>query len=652
MTDIMKNGLSRRAFLGLGATAAVAAGAGLAGCSPAASAGDAKAGGDAAGSAAAGGETQYAWEAVPDPITDITSTVDTDILVIGAGLAGCACAAAAAEKGGKVTVVEKTSSWNGRGGGFGAINSHYMDELGIEVDKVNAKQHWIAQCASRANEDLIVKFFNSSEEASNWLLAKAEAVGGSAMVGAFYSHDDVYAEQPGYHMLMIPEEAGLTSTGFAGAELCYNDAVKDGAEFVFDSPAVQLVKDGSKVTGCICEGKDGYVQYNASKGVVLCTGDIGGDLEMCKAYAPICAEYGQPRSQYTPVGVNTGDGHKMGMWVGAQLQDLPLPTMMHPQAFCWFHGPFLFVNDNGERFMCEDTWVQGKSLAINRQPNGEAWSIFDANWKTDLVNGLPYGGGMFWDSFRPYGSDLELAPQYFETQIPEYIKAGNAYQADTLDELAKQIGCDAATFKATVERYNGMCEAGEDTDYYKKPVFLTPVKEGPFYALKVGPALLAVPGGLRTNNDFQCLDAEGAPIEGLYALGNVMGDICAVDYPINVAATATAAASPTATCWATSWPARKRPAPCAPRSRARSACNPPRALRHLPPGAGLFRARLPQRPTPNVSRETFVRSRGLGGLGTSDSLCRSRATWRISVDFWRNTRIQCKGSLSKAPCMQ
>lgn len=260
MTDIMKNGLSRRAFLGLGATAAVAAGAGLAGCSPAASAGDAKAGGDAAGSAAASaGETQYAWEAVPDPITDITSTVDTDILVIGAGLAGCACAAAAAEKGGKVTVVEKTSSWNGRGGGFGAINSHYMDELGIEVDKVNAKQHWIAQCASRANEDLIVKFFNSSEEASNWLLAKAEAVGGSAMVGAFYSHDDVYAEQPGYHMLMIPEEAGLTSTGFAGAELCYNDAVKDGAEFVFDSPAVQLVKDGSKVTGCICEGKDGYV---------------------------------------------------------------------------------------------------------------------------------------------------------------------------------------------------------------------------------------------------------------------------------------------------------------------------------------------------------------------------------------------------------
>ena len=531
----MEKGISRRNFLtGAALAGAAAASLGIAGCSPAAST-STEGGGDAA-STESGQSTQYSWEVKPEPITDIANTVDTDILVIGAGLAGCACACSAAENGGKVTVVEKTSSWNGRGGGFGAINSRYMDELDIKVDKVNAKQHWIAQCASRINEDLLVKFMNNSEEASNWLLDKCEAIGGSAMVGAFYSHDDVYAEQPGYHMLIIPEDAGLTSTGFAGAELCYNDAVAAGAEFVFDSPAVQLVQDDSgKVTGCICETADGYVQYNAAKGVVLCTGDISGDIEMCKAYAPICVEYGQPRSQYTPMGVNTGDGHKMGMWAGAQLQDLPLPTMMHPQAFCWFHGPFLFVNDNGERFMCEDTWVQGKSLAINRQPNGEAWSIFDANWKTDLVNGLPYGGGMFWDSFRPYGSDLELAPEYFETQIPTYIEAGNAYECDTLEELAESIGCDPATLQATVDRYNELCEKGEDTDYYKKPVFLTPVKEGPFYALKVGPAILSITGGLKVNIDFQCLNADGEPIEGLYALGNCMGDITAVDYPINVA---------------------------------------------------------------------------------------------------------------------
>lgn len=526
-----KGVLSRRAFLGLGASAAVGAGAALSGCSPKSSGEKAA---ETAGSAAAN-QAQYPWEIAPESITDIKRTVDTDVLIIGAGLSGCACACACAEAGGTVTVVEKTGSWVGRGGGFGAINSRVMEEQGIKVDKVNAKQHWIAQCASRANEDLIVKFFNHSEEASNWLLDKAEKNGCSIMVGAFYSHDDVYAEQPGYHMCMAPKDGKLTSTQFVGSEVCYLDAVEAGAEFVFNSPAVQLVKEGTRVTGCICQAEEGYVQYNAAKAVVLCTGDIGGDIEMCKAYAPICVEYGQPRSQYTPMGVNTGDGHKMGMWAGAAIQDLPFPTMMHPQAYCWFHGPFLFVNTEGKRFMCEDTWVQGKSLAINRQPEGIAYSIFDKNWPEDLVNGLPYGGGMFWDSFRPYGSDVSLAPEYFKTQIPEYIKQGIAFEADSLDELAEKMGCDAQTFKATVERYNGMCDAGEDTDYYKKPVFLTPVKEGPFYALKVGPALLAVTGGLKTNVDFQCLDKDGGVIEGLYALGNCMGDVTAVDYPINVA---------------------------------------------------------------------------------------------------------------------
>lgn len=520
--------LSRRAFFGLGATVAAAgASVGLVGCAPKKASEETR--------TQVGPATQYPWEEVPEPISAIARTVDSDILIIGAGLSGCACACAAAEAGGNVTVVEKTGSWVGRGGGFGAINSRYMDAQGITVDKVNAKQHWIAQCASRANEDLIVKFFNHSEEASNWLLDKAERNNCSIMVGAFYSHDDVYAEQPGYHMVMATEKSNLESKQFAGAELLYLDAVAAGAEFVFNSPAVQLVKENNRVVGAICKTQEGYVQYRAASGVVLCTGDIGGDIEMCKAYAPICVEYGQPRSQYTPMGVNTGDGHKMGMWVGAALQDAPFPTMMHPQAFCWFHGPFLFVNDEGKRFMCEDTWVQGKSLAINRQPNGEAWSIFDANWPSDLVEGLPYGGGMFWDSFRPYGSDISLAPEYFKTQIPEYIKNGIAYEADTLEELASKIGCDSATFKATVERYNSMCEAKEDTDYYKKPVFLTPVKEGPFYALKVGPALLTVTGGLRTNVDFQCLDQQGSAIEGLYALGNCMGDVTAVDYPINVA---------------------------------------------------------------------------------------------------------------------
>ena len=171
--------ISRRNFLTGAALVGAAAGvAGLAGCSsPSNASSNAGAAGGADGAAVdyptdGSVRVTYAWEVAPEPITEFAAEVDTDILIIGAGLAGNATACAAAEQGTgkKITVVEKTESWVGRGGGFGAIKSKYMDEQGIVVDKVNGKQHWIAQCASRANEDLITRFFNDSETASNWLL--------------------------------------------------------------------------------------------------------------------------------------------------------------------------------------------------------------------------------------------------------------------------------------------------------------------------------------------------------------------------------------------------------------------------------------------------------------------------------------------------
>lgn len=114
--------------------------------------------------------------------------------------------------------------------------------------------------------------------------------------------------------------------------------------------------------------------------------------------------------------------------------------------------------------------------------------------------------------FVPPGADLELAPQYFGRRSPVPSNGANACRPDTLDELAKQIGCDATDraqdHGGTLQQH--VPEAGRDTDYYKKP-FPDPGEGGWFYALKIW-SRAAVSGGLRTNNDFQCLDAEGAPI--------------------------------------------------------------------------------------------------------------------------------------------
>lgn len=478
-----------------------------------------------------GNAQQPSWFTAPNPIPDsqIVKTVDTEVLVIGAGFSGVAAACSVAEHGGKVVVIEKTGNWNGRGGGAGVVDSKFMRKQGLKIDKEYAKAQWVRTCGSRVDESLVSLFFNRSGDAMDWLLDKAEADKCAVMIWGGYSKSKLYPDEPGYHMIFGGDH--IKEGEFVPVALLYNDSVKAGAEYVFNAPAEQLIKDGEKVIGAVAKTADGYVRFNASKGVVLATGDIAADGEMLSYYAPIAQK--AVESQYTPVGVNTGDGHKMGMWAGAIMQDGPLPTMIHPQAYAWFHGPFMFVNNDGKRFFDEATWVQAKSLNIMAQKSGNvAYSIFDVNWLDDLVKGLPSGGGMFWDSFRGEGMEFDKTAQ--QATIDGYIEQGLAFKADTIEELADKIGVNKENFLGEVKHYNEMCDAGQDTDFFKDKTFLTPVKKGPFYATKVGPALLAIVGGLVTNANLQCLDENGNPITGLYAVGNASGSAYGVDYPINV----------------------------------------------------------------------------------------------------------------------
>ncbi|MDR3315308.1 MAG: FAD-dependent oxidoreductase [Coriobacteriales bacterium] len=562
MEDLGKKSISRRSFLTGAAAAGAVAAAGLAGCTPTTEGG----GGNTGGGAPAATPGAYPWLTAPEPITDFAETIDTEVLIIGAGMSGLATAASAAESGGKVIVVEKCANFNGRGGGFGAINSRYMEAVGATFDKTDAYAHWIAQTGSRATEKLVAKFFRDSERASNWMLDKVDSVGAFVMVGDFFSKDTVWSEVPGYHMTFLMEDPESTEpplfeyNPFLPATLCHRDAVDAGAEFLFNTPAVQLIKEGDKVVGAVVQtDATTYKRINASKGVVLATGDISGDKDMVEAYAPIALPYPLERTQYTPTevgsgwnsgaAVNNGEGHKMGFWVGADIQGDPGPTMMHPQAFTWFHAAFLFVNINGERFFCEDTWVQGKSNNMVRQPEQRAFAIFDSNWLKDIENTVGFGGGMFWDSFRPFGTPTSAAAESFAGQMPTWLEAGKepdaatdpvtwtqpAWEANSLEELAELIHVPADTLKATIDRYNTLCDAKSDIDFFKEDTFLTPIKTPPFYATKVGPAVLAIPAGLKCNEDFAVLDTDGNPIEGLYVSGNMVGSCIAVDYPINVA---------------------------------------------------------------------------------------------------------------------
>ncbi|WP_139650935.1 FAD-dependent oxidoreductase [Raoultibacter phocaeensis] len=556
-TAARNSGVSRRTFLkGVSAAGAMAAlgGAtvGLAACSPqesaAPSSSDAsKAAGDPANAGTPAPGSGYfnapSWATPPAPIadSDISETIETEVLVLGAGNAGVASACSAAENGAKVVVCEKTATVNGRGGGVGAVNSRLNYEVGATTDVIRAQYFWNRTCGNRNNERLVTLFMNESGNAMNWLLDKADKYNVTYQVFAGYSTSGYFPEEPSNHTFnapedwesVVPEEA--FSCRYIPAQITYMDCLELGVEFLFEHVGLQLVKDDSgKVSGAIVEDATGAKKrINASKAVILATGDIHGDQEMMDYY---CEDIMKNviRSDYTPVGINTGDGHKMGMWAGGVMQESPFPVALHPQAGAWFHGPFMFVNFEGRRFFNEATWVQAKSIKCMEQTNHYAFSIFDSNFGEDTKDSLSNGGGMFWDSMSR-STEQEFEPEMV-TGLVESQAADEkvAWKADTLEELADKIGVDKEAFLDEVKRYNEFCEKGLDEDYHKEPGFLYPIKEPPFYATMCAPAILVVTGGLKINTELQVLDENGEGIPGLYAVGNTSGDLHAVDYPITV----------------------------------------------------------------------------------------------------------------------
>jgi succinate dehydrogenase/fumarate reductase flavoprotein subunit len=491
----------------------------------------------------------------PDPLTeaDCASTVEADVIVIGAGNSGCAAASSCVDNGLSVVVIEKLGSVQGRGGGIGLCNTKFTKEYGekigqdLTVNVEEAQHRWIRTCASRVKESLVSLWFNRSGEAGDWLIDKCAEYGVEPDTFRAYAPNAIIPESFSYHQfhtvdssITFPDETGY----FKPTAVLYVDSQNAEkhdvvAEYHFYTCAQQLVKDADgRIDGVVATAEDGsYVYYRGTKAVVLATGGIDMDPEMVDYYCdPIvhhCLE-----NQNGPAGYSTGDGHKMGLWAGAAMQQGEFPLMLHPQAGCMFHGAFMFVNMEGERFCNEGTWVQGKSMNVMRQTDNIAWSIFDANYGEQNVKTLEngVGGGMFWDSMGGEVGD-PFEPEDVIAIVDSALEAddGSCYKADSLEELAELIGVPTDALTASVAHYNELVESGEDTDFHKQQDFLFPVVEPPFYAAKVGVALLAIVGGLQINKSLQVLDNNRKPIPGLYATGNCSGDLYAVDYPINMA---------------------------------------------------------------------------------------------------------------------
>ena len=528
--------ISRRAFL-KGAVAAAGAAAVGAVLPTAAFADD---------QAAPAAESKWSWEQYPGDLTAAREE-DTDVLVIGCGFAGSVAAVSAAEKGVKVTVVEKAAMPSGRGGHITAFGSKVVKQALADgyitedqMDYAQIVRNWIRWSHGRLNEKILWMFAHESAATMDWLIEKMEEQGLHATLWAdFYKGPD-YTEWPVTHFFYDDTTDFIYLNGLShglGMDVLlpalkkYGESM--GVTYNFNAKCERLLRpeaDGP-IAGAIVDMGGELVQFNA-KSVILAAGDYSGDEEMMSRYNPWALKAMDERL-YVPQWVNTGDLHKQALWIGAAMQTNDShAAVMHLESGAQSYN-FLHVNCFGERFMNEDVNTQSKASGKAFWGDHRAYTIYDSEalgkiakqCEDNIAGGISCG-----QQYRRMGTpfDMDVENALLEAKIAD----GYIAVADTLEELAEKIDVPVENFVKTVERYNELVAKGSDDDFGKRAEILISIEKGPFYAGRLGATLLSASGGLHSDEFMHVLDGNNNPIPGLYQCGTIAGDFHGSgDYP-------------------------------------------------------------------------------------------------------------------------
>ncbi|MDV7269141.1 FAD-binding protein, partial [Rhodococcus oxybenzonivorans] len=290
-----------------------------------------------------------------------------------------------------------------------------------------------------------------------------------------------------------------------------------------------IVDDSGVVLGVVAKRDGNTVRIGAKRGVLLATGGFEHNEDMRAEYLP---KHGVANIS-AGAKENTGDGILAGQKLGAAVDLMDdawwMPSVMHPMGAviplvserCI--PPSVIVNSRGERFTNESSPYVN---FVHDQLDGghvPAWFVMDSKAKSrypfaQVLPGVPFPQG-FYDS-------------------------GVVHKADTLRDLADQIGVKADTLVATVDRFNGFARTGRDEDfgrgdsaydrYYGDPTMKNPcldeITQGPFYAIRCEAGDLGTKGGLVTDADARVLREDGSVIDGLYATGNTSASVMGNEY--------------------------------------------------------------------------------------------------------------------------
>ena len=464
----------------------------------------------------AAGDGKIAYE--PDPIDAslVNEVVDVDVLVCGFGPSGIACALSCAQHGLKTLVAEKNDTGTINSMTIGGIHDRIHKMYGIEFDEEEIRNEAMVKNGFRANPMLYKKLGETNGEAVDWWLDQMPFADEDYKLTFFgYSgvefpdfkekYDPTAADHSWNTSINIP--FGSTTEMLEHFTQKVLDA---GAEIRYETPVVQLITNGDgEVTGAYLKDSDGYIKVNTAKGVVLATGGYEHNLKKLK-------ECCRPRDLQLVAWLTfarncTGDGHEMAKAIGAMEDEYPHPLMLDPMQLM----PYVRVNSEGKRFIGEYETYDHLASAMQSQYGGYDYFLTDAN-VNEAVD------WMWSPSSSCYG--------------PKEVWAGaatsdNALKADSIEELAGLMGVPADNLKATIDRWNEMCDGDGDVDFGYPKDKMHRIDTAPFYATREMAESLATSGGLQVDEYSRVLNQANQPIPGLFSIGNCSGSMFYGTYP-------------------------------------------------------------------------------------------------------------------------
>lgn len=505
----------------------------------------------------------------------VAKTVDVDVAVVGCGIAGVAACRSVAEDGGLVAAFEKADGPQCRSGEYAVINGKVQAKWGRDtwtreqIDDI-IDSHMV-ESTYRCKRSIMSKWAHNIGDAFDWWVeanpdlyyaettrsAIPDENADNFIIPIFYplpEHYDWKQERfPCY-----PTSVEFKPDQHVTVEANMQKAVDTGNVQTFYGCFVEkLIMDNGRCVGLYARdaATGEYIKCNASKGVILSTGDYSQNTKMLKHFCPEVIE-NNIQCLFTNVDVegnftNQGDGIQLGMWAGAQVQQSHAPMIHHMGGGADLAGVgvmgnagFLNLDLNGKRFMNEDLPGQQLENQVELQKNRESWQIFDSNWPEQLPY-MPaaHGGACYYEDYASEDEGPKNNTTYRNYKSPYQLEAavadGRAVKADTLEELVAKIYPDDTAAQQTalesIQRYNELAKAGYDEDFHKPASRMWAVENGPFYADKFTTALLLVCiGGLESDEDCHTFDADRNVIPGLYVAGNIQGNRFATEYPIGL----------------------------------------------------------------------------------------------------------------------